>query len=233
MIKFDAITIFPELFENFANESLLKKARDKKLIAIDAHNLRDFTLDKHHSVDDSPYGGGFGMVMRVNVIYRALSKLVKLAKKGGKFLPMAKGTKVVMLTPRGKKFDQKMAATLSKQKRIIFICGRYEGVDERVAQKLCDIELSIGDYDLMGGEVPAMVIIETVARLIPGVIGRDGFLKERSLKDGFFESAQYTRPEVFSPKKGVSWRVPADLLSGDPKKVLVWRREHGKNVGDS
>ena len=163
-MRFDVITIFPELFDNFKNESLLKKARDKKLITIEAHNLRDFALDKHHSADDSPYGGGFGMVMRVNVIYRALSKIARLAKKGKKILPKDKGTKVIMLTPRGRKFDQKVAATLSKQKRLIFICGRYEGVDERAAQKLSDIELSIGDYDLMGGEVPAMVIIETVAR---------------------------------------------------------------------
>ena len=200
------------------------------MISIETHNLRDFTLDKHRSVDDSPYGGGFGMVMRVNVIYRALSKIAGLAKKGGKFLPRAKGTKVIMLTPRGKKFDQKMATTLSKQKRLIFICGRYEGVDERVAQKLCDVELSIGDYDLMGGEVPAMVVIETISRLIPGVIGRDGFLKERSSKDGFFESAQYTRPEVFSPKKGINWRVPGELLSGDPKKTQAWRQAHGKII---
>jgi tRNA (guanine37-N1)-methyltransferase len=229
-MKFDIITIFPELFESFKNESLLKKSGDKKLISIDAHNLRDFAIDKHHSVDDSPYGGGFGMVMRVNVIYRALSKLARLAKKGGKFLPAAKGTKVIMLTPRGKKFTQTVAAKLAREKRLIFICGRYEGIDERVASKLCDMELSIGDFDLMGGEVAAMVIIETVSRLIPGVIGRDGFLQERNTKDGFFESAQYTRPEVFSPKKGINWRVPKEFLSGDPKKVLAWRQKHGKTI---
>ena len=229
-MRFDVITIFPELFENFKNESLLKKARDKKLITIEAHNLRDFALDKHHSVDDSPYGGGFGMVVRVNVIYRALSNIAKLAKKGAKFLPRAKGTKVIMLTPRGKKFTQTLAAKLAKEQRLIFVCGRYEGIDERVAAKMCDIELSIGDYDLMGGEVPAMVIIETVARLIPGVIGRAGFLKDRCGKDGFFESAQYTRPEIFSPKKGINWRVPKELLSGDPKKVALWRQAHGKTI---
>ena len=230
MIKFDIITIFPDLFDGFKKESLLKRAADKNILSISAHNLRDFEQDKHHSVDDSPYGGGFGMVMRVNVIYRALSKIVLMTKKGSKFLPKAKGTKVIMLTPRGKKFTQSVAAKLAKNDRLVFVCGRYEGIDERVARHLCDTELSIGDYDLMGGEVAAMAIIEAVSRLIPGVIGKDGFLKERSGKEGFFESAQYTRPEVFSPKKGINWRVPKELMCGDPKKIQAWRQKHGKTI---
>jgi tRNA (guanine37-N1)-methyltransferase len=133
----------------------------------------------------------------------------------------------------GKKFDQKMAVKLAKEKRLVFICGRYEGVDERVAKKMADLELSIGDFDLMGGEVAAMAVIETVSRLIPGVIGKPGFLNERSSKEGFFESAQYTRPAEFCPQKGVCWKVPAELMSGDPKVIKAWRQKYGKTIGSS
>lgn len=232
MLIFEIITIFPELFENFGSESLLKRAQEKKLIKIRTQNLRNFSSDRHLKVDDSPYGGGYGMVMKPDVIFKAIKKIAGLKKAGRKF-KAAKGTKVILLTPRGKKFDQKLAAKLAKEKKLVFVCGRYEGVDERVAKKMVDLELSIGDFDLMGGEVPAMAIIETVSRLIPGVIGKPGFLGERSSKDGFFESAQYTRPAVFSPQKGINWKVPPELLSGDPKKVNEWRRKHGRFIGSA
>ena len=140
-------------------------------------------------------------------------------------------TKIILFTPRGKKFNQKIAFQLSKLDQIIFICGRYEGVDERVAKKIADMELSIGDYDLMGGELPAMVAIETISRLVPRVLGKPQLLKERITKSGgFIEYAQYTRPEVFSPKKGVNWRVPKLLLSGDHKKIEEWKKNHGKVI---
>jgi tRNA (guanine37-N1)-methyltransferase len=230
MITFDFITIFPEIIRPYFEESLFKKAADKKLLQVRAHNLRDFAHDLHHTVDDSPYGGGFGMVMKVYVWHKAIASVAKLKIVGKKLKPAGKDVAIIMLTPRGKQFSQKMAQKLAKMKQIVFICGRYEGVDERVAKNIATIEVSVGDYDLMGGELPAMVIAETVARLIPGVIGKPEFLKQRSGKDGFFESAQYTRPEVYSPKNGVNWKVPKELLTGDPKKINPWRQKHGKTI---
>lgn len=219
-MKFDIITIFPNIFKGYFEESLIKKARQNGLISINIHNLRDFTKDKHKIVDDKPFGGGLGMVLKVEPIYKAVSKI----KKGKK-------SKVILFTPRGKTFNQKIAHQLSKLDQIIFICGRYEGVDERVAKNIADIELSMGDYDLMGGELPAMVVIETTARLIPGVIGKKGLLKERITKTGgFIEYEQYTRPEIFSPKKGVNWRVPKVLASGNHKEIGEWRKKHSKVI---
>lgn len=219
MIKFDIITIFPDIFKSYFRESLIKKAQEKGLISVDIHNLRDFSLDKHKTVDDSPFGGGFGMVMKIGPIFKAISKIKK------------KGGKVVLFTPRGKKFTQKNAHDLSKEKQIVFICGRYEGVDERVAKNIVDMELSIGDYVLMGGEIPAMAVIETVTRLIPGAIGKEGLLEERITKQkGFIEYEQYTRPEIFSPKKGISWKVPKVLMSGNHKEIDGWKKKHSKVI---
>ena len=160
----------------------------------------------------------------INNLYKAVKQLKKTNK-----------TKVILFTPRGEKFDQKLAFKLSKLDQVIFICGRYEGVDERVAEKIADMEISIGDYDLMGGELPAMVCIETISRLVPGVIGKEQLLNERISKSGgFLEYAQYTRPEVFKVRKVnkvESWRVPEVLLSGDHKKIDEWKRAHGKVIG--
>jgi tRNA (guanine37-N1)-methyltransferase len=215
MISFDVITIFPEMFNSFLKESLIARAQKKGLISIRIHNLRKWTKDRHKTVDDRPFGGGLGMVLKVEPIFKA----VKEIKKG-------KRAEVILFTPRGKKFNQKTAYQLSKFKQLILICGRYEGVDERVSKYLADRELSIGEYDLMGGELPAQVLIETVSRLIPGVLGKPQLLKERITKEkGFIEYPQYTRPEVFSPKKGVQWRVPKVLLSGHHKKIAEWRQK--------
>jgi len=230
MLIFDFITIFPEIIRPYFEGSLFKKARDKKFLKTRIHNLRDFAPDRHKTVDDSPYGGGFGMVMKVDVWHQAVASIAKLKTFGKKLKPAKKDTTIIFLTPRGKQFNQKMAQKLAKMKQIVFICGRYEGVDERVAKNIATHEISVGDYDLMGGELAAMVIAETVARLIPGVIGKAGFLKMRAGKDGFFESAQYTRPEIYSPKKGITWHVPKVLLSGDPKKINAWRAKHGKTI---
>ncbi len=222
-MEFDIITIFPKIFSSYLKESFIKKAQEKGLIKINIHNLRDFTTDKHKTVDDRPYGGGLGMVLKVEPIFRAVKKLGAIKKN--------KKTKIILFTPRGKKFNQKTAYRLSKLDRIIMICGRYEGVDERVARYIADMELSIGDYDLMGGELPAMVVIEAVARLIPGVLGKAKLLKERVTKSGgFVEYPQYTRPAVFSPKKGVFWKVPKVLLSGHHKKIAQWRKERGRVI---
>jgi tRNA (guanine37-N1)-methyltransferase len=221
MIKFDVITIFPEIFNSYINESLIARAQKKKLIKINVHDLRKWTNDAHQTVDDRPFGGGLGMVLKVEPIFKAVKSLVKKPAK----------RKVILFTPRGQKFTQKLAYKLSKLDQIIFICGRYEGVDERVAEKIADMEISIGDYDLMGGELPAMVATEAISRLIPGVLGKPQLLKERISKGGgFLEYAQFTRPEIFEPEKGKKWKVPKLLLSGDHKKIDEWKREHSKII---
>lgn len=218
-MRFDIITIFPDVFEPYFKESLIAKAQKKGLIDINVHNLRDWTKNKHKNVDDRPFGGGLGMVMKVGPIDRAIKSLKKKKKR-----------KIILFSPRGKKFDQKTATQLSKLDQLILICGRYEGVDERVAKNIADMELSIGDYVLMGGELPASVVVETVSRLIPGVIGKPQLLEERITKSkGFIEYPQYTRPEVYE-SKGLKWRVPKVLLSGDHKKIEEWKKKHRKVI---
>ena len=227
-MKFDVITIFPDLFKGFVNESLLARAQKKKLIKINLHNLRKWTDDKHKTVDGRPYGGGAGMVLKVEPIYKAV-KAVK-AKKGK--------TRVILLSAKGKTFDQKKAQQLSKDDQIIFICGRYEGVDERVAKYLADEEISIGNYVLFGGEVPAMVLIEAISRLIPGVVAKEESVKNesfsisnRKLETGNWklmkEHPHYTRPEVFKLGKK-KLRVPPVLLSGDHENIEEWRKKNSK-----
>jgi len=225
MIKFDVVTIFPEIFKSYLGESLIARAQKKKFIKVNLHNLRKWTTDNHKTVDDRPFGGGLGMVLKVEPIYKAIKKINKKNNKK---------SKIILFTPRGEKFTQKMAYKFSKLDQIIFICGRYEGVDERVAEKLADVEISIGDYDLMGGELPAMILIESISRLVPGVLGKPALLKERISKSGgFLEYAQYTRPEVYKVRKVhkvESWRVPKLLLSGRHKEIEEWKKAHGKVI---
>lgn len=214
-MKFDIITIFPKIFDSYFNESILKRAQEKRLIKITAHNLRDFTTDKHHKVDDKPYGGGPGMVIKVEPIYKAVQKLKVESEK--------QKARIILFSTRGKKLDSKIAKRLSKYDQLILICGRYEGVDERVAKYIADEEISIGDYVLSGGELPAMVLVEAVSRYIPGVLG-----KYESLEDIKGSYASYTRPEVFLVKsekrkaKSV-WRVPKILLSGHHRNIKTFR----------
>ncbi len=208
------------MFGSYLRESLISRAQKKKLIKINVHDLRKWTKDNHKTVDDRPFGGGLGMVLKVEPIYRAVKQINK-----------SKKAKVILFTPRGKKFNQQVAYKLSKSDQVVFICGRYEGVDERVAKNIADMELSIGDYDLMGGELPAMVAIETISRLVSGVLGKPQLLKERITKSGgFLEYAQYTRPEIFVPVKGKKWKAPEVLLSGDHKKIEQWKKNHGKVI---
>ncbi len=214
-MRFDIITIFPEIFDSFLKESLIARAQKKRLIKVKVHNLRKWTLGRHKIIDDRPYGGGLGMVMKVEPIYKSVKEIKKKKK-----------TKVILFTPRGKKFNQKLAYQLSKIDQLIMICGRYEGIDERVAKYIADIELSVGDYDLMAGDLPAMIVVEAVSRLIPGVIGKPQLLKERITKEkGFIEYPQYTRPEVFK-----KWRVPKSLISGNHKEIAEWRKKHQKVI---
>jgi tRNA (guanine37-N1)-methyltransferase len=229
-MKFDIITIFPEIFDSYFSESLIKRALDKGLFKIKIHNLRKWANDKHKTVDDRPFGGGLGMVMKVEPIYKAIEEIKRTKRLS------IKKRKIILFSPRGKKFNQKMAYQFSKLDNLIMICGRYEGVDERVARYIADETISIGDYDLMGGELPAMVVIETVARLIPGVLGKPQLLKERITKGkGFIEYPQYTRPPQFFPEKfgrarPKVWQVPKVLLSGHHKKIQEWHRKYGKTI---
>ena len=221
MIQFDIITIFPDIFNSYLKEGLIKKAQDKNLFKVNVHDLRKWTDDKRKTVDDRPFGGGLGMVMKVEPIYKAVTALKSKKSK----------SKIILFTPRGKKFNQKMAHRFSKLDKLIMICGRYEGVDERVSKYIADETVSIGEYDLMGGEIPSMVVIESVSRLIPGVIGKKELLEERITKEGgFIEYSQYTRPEVFSPGKKVKWEVPKVLISGDHKKIKKWRENNQKTI---
>lgn len=223
---FDIITIFPKIFDSYLKESFIKRAQGKGFIKINIHNLRKWAGDRRKTVDDRPFGGGLGMVLKIEPIFKAVEEIKRKAKSE------KQKTKVILFTPRGKEFTQQVAYKLSKLKRIIMICGRYEGVDERVAKHIADMELSIGDYDLMGGEIPAMVVAETIARLIPGVLGKPELLKERITKEkGFIEYPQYTRPENFSPRAGKKWQVPKVLLSGHHKKIGEWRRKRAKDIG--
>ncbi|MBI3305156.1 tRNA (guanosine(37)-N1)-methyltransferase TrmD [Candidatus Parcubacteria bacterium] len=219
-MRFDIITIFPKAFDSYLSESIIKRAREKKLVDIRIHNLRDFTTDKHQKVDGRPYGGGPGMVFMVEPIYRALKALKAAPPRTTK---SKRETRVVMLAPEGKQLTQREAERLSKYKRIVLICGRYEGFDSRV-DTLVDEKISIGPYVLAGGELPAMVLLETVARNIPGVVGHPEALKEETFSKNleYVEYPQYTRPEVFrlGSKK---LRVPKVLKSGDHAAIRAWR----------
>lgn len=223
MLQFDILTIFPEMFPGYLDESIIGRAQKKKLVKIRLHNFRDYATDKHKTVDDSPYGGGPGMVLKVEPIYRCLQKVTRAKKKK---------RKIVLLTPQGKTFDQPMARRFSKLDQIVLICGRYEGFDERV-RGLVDEQVSIGDYVLTGGELPAMVIVDTVARLVPGVVGKKISLAEETFaQKGYIEYPQYTRPEESKYKrqgKVTKAKVPPVLLSGDHKKIAEWREKNTRS----
>jgi len=210
-MKIDILTIFPEMFEGPFKESMIKRAQEKKLVEIKIHNLRNWTEDKHKTVDDKPFGGGPGMIMKVEVIDKALKDL-KL-----------KNSRVILLTPQGKTFKQKTARELSKVKHIILICGHYEGFDERIREYFVDEEISIGNYVLTGGEIPAMVVVDSVVRLIPGVVGNEKSTKDESFSNGLLEYPQYTRPADYKGRK-----VPEVLLSGNHKEIEKWRKEQAK-----
>lgn len=239
MLRFDILTIFPEAFESYFNTSIIKRAQEKKLIEIHLWNLRQWTKDKHQTVDDHPYGGGAGMVFMIEPIFNALKDLTKTRKKIKR--------RIILFSVKGKKLTQKKLEQLKKYNQLILLCPHYEGVDERV-RHLVDEEISIGDYVLTGGEIPAMVLVDGITRLLPHAIKEDSLreesfssrlihlaktqnsdLKEKAIKG--YEYPQYTRPEVFYPDprhKKIAWRVPKVLLSGDHKKIQQWRAKHIK-----
>ncbi len=226
-IRMDVLTIFPEMCRGYFGSSILKRGQEKKLLDLRAHDLRKWSDNKHHKVDDKPYGGGPGMVMQVGPFYRALKSLQALKKKrSASPHPRISASRIILMSAKGKQFTHEDAIRLSKYDRLVFLCGRYEGVDERVAERLADEEICIGPYVLTGGELPAMVVADAVARHIPGVLGDAASLASEShAEEGVTEYPQYTRPEVFAPAKGAAWKVPPVLLSGDHKKIEEWRRK--------
>ena len=208
----DILTLFPEMFRGPFNAGLFRRAVDRGLITVNLHDIRDYTHDRHRTVDDYPYGGGAGMVLKPEPIFEAVESL--LPEQQDKTPP------IVLLTPQGRPFSQRVAEGLSRHPRLILICGRYEGVDERVREHLVTDEISIGDYVLGGGELPAMVVVDAVARLLPGVLGSEESTEHDSHAAGLLEHAQYTRPPEYR-----GWGVPEVLLSGDHANIAEWRRE--------
>jgi tRNA (guanine37-N1)-methyltransferase len=202
----DIFTLFPGMFQGPLTESILKRAQERDLLSIALHNIRDAATDKHHIVDDYPYGGGAGMVMKPDPVFAAVEAVYQ-------------GGPIILLTPQGRLFQQRIAQELSQQPRLTLLCGHYEGIDERVRQHLVTAEISIGDYVLTGGELAAMVVVDAVARLLPGVLA-EASIQEESHTSGLLEYPQYTRPPVFR-----GWGVPAILLSGHHEQVARWRRK--------
>lgn len=225
MKRFHVITIFPEIFDSYLGESLFKRAQGEKIISVRTYNLRDFSRDRHRKIDDRPFGGGPGMVFKVEPIFRAVEfikkKIIKSAGHGTASAqnPRRRVIRTILFSTRGKKLDAAGAKRLAKYHDIILICGRYEGVDERVARHIADEEISIGNYILSGGELPALVLMEAVSRFTPGFLGKEESLEETN---GSFPT--YTRPESFASGKRKKWDAPKVLLSGDHKKIEEWRK---------
>ncbi len=209
-MQFEVFTLLPEVFPSYLETSILKRAIDRGLIDVRVHNIRDYTHDKHHTTDDTPYGGGGGMVMKPEPVFEAVASVLG---------PEA-GSPIILLTPQGRVFDQRVADELSRHEKIALICGRYEGVDERIREHLVTDEISVGDFVLTGGELPALIVIDAVSRLIPGVLGDPTGAEDDSHAMGLLEYPHYTRPPEFQ-----GWKVPDVLLSGDHGKIEKWRRE--------
>ncbi len=206
----DILTLFPEMFAGPLNTSILGRAREKGLVSIDFINIRDFSQNKHHTVDDTPYGGGAGMVMAAPPIFEAVEQVKSLRSEAGR---------LIYLSPAGRKLNQQIVRELAAEKRLMFLCGHYEGIDQRVRDALVDDEISIGDYVLTGGELPAMVLADAVVRLIPGVLGETASAEEESFSDGLLEYPHYTRPREYN-----GMLVPEVLLNGHHEQIRLWRR---------
>jgi len=226
-MQFDIFTLLPEIFPPYLESSILNRARQKGLIDVRVHNIRDYTHDKHHTTDDTPYGGGGGMVMKPEPIFEAIETVLGLAPLQTQPEPFdqtqgkpASNIPIILLTPQGRVFNQRIAEELSRHERIVLLCGRYEGVDERIREHLVTDEISIGDYVLTGGELPALMIIDAVSRLLPGVLGDPTGAEDDSHSMGLLEYPHYTKPPEFR-----GWKVPDILASGNHAKINKWRRE--------
>ncbi len=216
-MQFDILTLFPNLIEPYLSDSILKRAIENKLIDVNLYNWREYATDKHSQVDDKPYGGGAGMLLKVEPIYKQLQAINAIDRD--------EKTRVIMMSPDGEKLTQKKAEELSKLDRVVFLCGRYEGFDHRVEDYI-DEKISIGDYVLAGGELPSLITMEAIARHLPGVLGHDDAMKDETFSHGeeYKEYAQYTRPEVFIDDEGKEKKVPEILLSGDHGKIEEWKK---------
>ena len=210
-MRIDIVTLFPEICRAPLSESIMKRAQENRIVELHIHNLRDWTKDKHHVVDDTPFGGGQGMVMKPEPIFAAVEELRNQTSK------------VVLMSPAGRRFDQQMAAQLSGESHLVIICGHYEGVDHRVIEHLVDLEISIGDYVLTNGAIAAVVLVDAVVRLMPGVLGHEQSAVDDSFSRGLLEAPQYTRPAEFR-----SWKVPDVLLSGNHAEIAAWRNEQAR-----
>ena len=215
-MQFEVFTLLPEVFPPYLESSILQRARQRGLIEVRIHNIRDYTHDRHHTADDTPYGGGGGMVMKPEPVFEAVESVLGSSLNPSRPIPGP----VILLTPQGRVFTQRVAEELSHHERIALLCGRYEGVDERIRQHLVTDEISVGDYVLTGGELPALLIIDALARLIPGVLGDPTGAQDDSHSMGLLEYPHYTKPAEFR-----DWKVPDILLSGDHGKIERWRRE--------
>jgi tRNA (guanine37-N1)-methyltransferase len=215
-MQIDILTLFPQMFQGPFSVGILKRAIDRGLIQVNIHNIRDYTHDKHHTVDDYAYGGGAGMILKPEPIFEAVESIKSEVSLGQGVSQLP----IILLTPQGRLFGQHIAQELSRYSHLILICGRYEGVDERVGEHLVTDEISIGDYVLGGGELAAMVVVDAVARLLPGVLGSEASPLDDSHTTGLLEYPQYTRPDVYR-----GWAVPEVLLSGDHAQIARWRRE--------
>lgn len=213
-MRVDIITIFPSIFDGPLSEGNVRIAMEKGAVDVHVHDLREYTSDKHRKVDDEPYGGGHGMVMKPEPFYRAVVGITETTLETAK-----RNAEIILFTPRGVRLDQDLVAEFAGRERLLLLCGRYEGIDERVAQHIATAEVSIGDYVLSGGEFAALVVLDAVARLIPGVVGKELSLVEESFSGGLLEYPQYTRPSEF-----MGWKVPEVLVSGNHGQVERWRR---------
>lgn len=236
-MQFNIITIFPQIFGSYFSESIVSRAQKTEKIEIKIHNLRDFTNDKHKTVDDTPYGGGAGMILKIEPIYKCVNEIMSNVKfqmpnqiqnPKSKIKNKSQKPRIILFSAKGKKYTQRDAERLGKYDNLILICGRYEGVDERVAKHIADEEISIGDFVLTGGEIPAMVLVDSITRLLPGVLGNsESPIEESHSAEGYLEFPQYTKPEEFFAK-GEGWKVPKVLLSGNHGEIGEWRKAKSK-----
>jgi tRNA (guanine37-N1)-methyltransferase len=224
-MRIDIVTLFPEICRGPLSESMMKRARENGALELHIHNLRDWTADKHHVVDDAPFGGGQGMVMKAEPVFKAVEELQEKtpnAQRSTLNVQLRK-PRVILMSPAGRRFDQELARQLSTESHLIIVCGHYEGVDHRVVEHLIDEEISIGDYVVTNGGIAAVVLVDAIVRLIPGVLGDEQSALDDSFREGLLEAPQYTRPAEFR-----GWRVPEVLLGGNHGEIVKWRKEQSQ-----
>ena len=219
-MRIDIVTLFPEICRGPLSESIMKRAQENRIVDLQIHNLREWTTDKHHVVDDAPFGGGQGMVMKPEPIFSAVEDLKRRTSNAKESKVGNRKSKVVLMSPAGRQFDQEMARQLSQEPHLIIISGHYEGVDHRVIEHLIDLEVSIGDYVLTNGAIAAVVLVDSIVRLLPGTLGHEQSAADDSFSNGLLEAPQYTRPADFR-----GWKVPEVLLSGNHAEIAKWRKE--------